>query len=80
MPRTKEEQKEYDRQYYLKNKEKRDKQIKAWNEANIEKLKAYHHQWNIENREKENERVKKSRATPQGKKSNYKSWWKCINI
>ena len=45
MPRTKEEQKEYGRQHYLNNKEKRDKQIKEWNEVNKEKVKAYHHQW-----------------------------------
>jgi hypothetical protein len=77
MPRTKEEQKEYDRQYYLKNKEKRAEQNKEWVEANRERHKAYHKQWNIENREKETERVRKSRATPKGKKSHYKSWWKC---
>jgi len=77
MPRTKEEQKEYDRQYYLKNKEKRDKQIKEWNEANKEKYRAITKKWQLDNREKETERVRKSRATPKGKKSHYKSWWKC---
>jgi len=77
MPRTKEEQKEYDRQYYVKNKEKRHKQIKAWNEANKEKSVAIKKKWQVANKEKETERVRKSRATPKGMKSNYKSWWKC---
>lgn len=41
MAKTPEEQKEYLRQYHLKNKDKAKVQMKAWNEANREHMVAH---------------------------------------
>jgi hypothetical protein len=45
---------EYDRQYYLKNKEKRKKQIKEWEENNKDKRKEYHKKWHLKNKDRRN--------------------------
>lgn len=61
MPRTKEEIKEYKRQYHIKNRERRIKQMKEYRNNNKEKLK-----------QSDKERYK----TEKGKKSNRISQWK----
>jgi hypothetical protein len=49
---------EYDRQYYLKNKEKRKKQIKEWEENNKDKRKEYHKNWHLKNKDRRNKAAK----------------------
>lgn len=61
MPRTKEEIKEYKRQYHIKNRERRIKQMKEYRNNNKEKIKQC-----------DKERYK----TEKGKKSNRISQWK----
>ena len=61
MPKTKEEKKEYLRQYYLKNREKLLKNQKEYDEKHKEKIKDYQKNYKKENREKMRERDRQYR-------------------
>jgi len=52
MVQTREEKNEYNRLYYQKNKERRQKQIKEYNKKNKEKQMEYRREWNKKNKEK----------------------------
>ena len=84
MPYTKEETREYNRQYNLKNKEKISQKQKEYREKNREKLKESDKQKYLKNKEKilqRNKEYKKEwRETPQGKKSHRITNWKQYGI
>jgi len=76
MPKTKEEKREYLKQYYIKNKDKNNEKQKQYNEANKEKKRQYYidnkeklKQYYIENKEKINERNKKYREANKEKRN-----------
>ena len=69
---TPEEQKEKQRLYNLKNKEK----TKDWRIKNKDKRKEYNKQWYLKNKDKRKEYNKKQYQTPEGKKSQRISHWR----
>jgi len=74
---TKAKKKEYDKQYYLKNKEKRDKQIKKWDESNKEIRKEYLKKWHLDNKDRRNkqalENARNNREVYNERNANYRA-------
>ena len=75
MPRTKEEKKEYNKEYQKENKEKISQQKKEYNEKNKEKISQQRKEKYQENKEKILQQQKEYKKTPEGKKSNRISKW-----
>ena len=84
MPYSKEQQKEYNRQYYLANKDKIKSNVKKYTENNKELVKEYQKQYFIDNREhleKEHKVYNKQYSqTEQGKKMKRISKWRSRGI
>jgi len=91
MPKTKEEKAEYDRQYYLDNKEKLKEHSRKYKLDNKEKRAEYDRQYYLDNKEKikeqtrkynlqNKEKIKEYRQSLQGKKSNKISSWKTMGL
>ena len=76
MPQTREEQREYNRQYYQKNKEKLAEHIKQYYQENKEKKAENMKQYRQKHQEKAAEYIKQYQQTPQGKKVRRISQWK----
>tara|TARA_R110001606_G_scaffold155637_1_gene297918 strand:+ start:184 stop:618 length:435 start_codon:yes stop_codon:yes gene_type:complete len=80
MPYTKEEKKEYNRIYNLKNKEKNKEKGKAYYLKNKEKIKEYNKEYDkayyLKNKEEIKEHKKEYRQTPAGIKSRRIYRWK----
>tara|TARA_R110000803_G_C11750797_1_gene292435 strand:- start:41 stop:469 length:429 start_codon:yes stop_codon:yes gene_type:complete len=76
MPYTLEEQKEYDKNYYIKNKEKRTEQKKIWYEDNKDKNQIEKKLKSKTYRDKHKEKMKKYRQSPEGKRSIKISCWR----
>jgi len=72
MPYTKEAKREYDRQWYLKNREKK----KEYYLKNIEKISQHKKEYHNKNREKILKQQKEYNKTEKGKKSYRISHWK----
>ena len=76
MPMTKEERKEYDKQYRIKNKEKKKEYHKQYYLTNKEKLSQQLKEYSIKNKEK----IKEYRKSEKYKKSKRISDWKQYGI
>ncbi len=71
----KKQKKEYDKQYYIDNKEKKDRQVKKWGKNNPEKKKEYYRKWQKANPEKVNIKNKQWRKdNPEKAKKCIKQW------
>jgi len=71
---------EYNRQHYIKNKEKRSKQFKQWKENNKEKNDLYHKQHYKNNKQYITKQHKEYNKTPQGIKRRFIGEWKISGL
>jgi hypothetical protein len=76
MVMSKEEKREYMKQYYQKNKEEYKEYRKEYYKNNKKKIKEYQKEYNKDWKEQNKEYIKEYQKTPQGKKSSTISKWK----